>query len=161
MNERAALLIKQEDLFTKNCFNCRIIEAIEAAGHGRKAQQEYCNITCPVGKQLRDIGQALDRVALTGKDLELNKSNMRPLIEQGLKNEELAEIFKTSPSTIARKKREFGLVLKNYNCGLTVELYKKELAAGLNRIEICAKYDIGKRTLQRKLSEWGMANNER
>jgi hypothetical protein len=159
--ERANLLLNQEELFEKHCFNCGIMEAIEAAGHSKKAQQEYCNIICPVGKQLRNIGQALDRIALRGKDLELNKKNMRPLIEQGLKNEELAEIFKTSPSTIARKKREFGLVLKNYNCSLTVDLYKQELGAGLSRVEICAKYDIGKSTLVRKLIEWGITSNDR
>lgn len=154
--ERIKLLTEQEDLFNKNCYRCGIMAAIDKAGHGRQAQQDYCNIICLTGKRLRELGQALDMEAIKGKILELNKSNLREFVERGLKNEELAKIFGVGTSTIARKKREFGLTYKNYNSSITKELYKKDLAAGMSRAEICGKYDIGLRTLVRKIKEWGM-----
>jgi hypothetical protein len=154
--KRLNLLQEQEDLYNNNCNRCAIIAAIEKAGHGQGNQDYYCNMLCPTGKKLREIGQQIDLHTLNKKALELNKSNLRLLIDKGLNNEQMAKYFNTSPSTIARKKREFGLTLKNYNSSLTKELYKKERADGLSRTEIAAKYNMGGRTLQRKLTEWGI-----
>jgi hypothetical protein len=150
------LLKQQEDLYQDNCAGCRIMIAIENAGHGRGNQEYYCNMLCPTGKKLREIGQQIDLQTLERKELEINKSNMRIMLEKGLNNEAMAKLFNTSPSTVARKKREFGLTLKNYNSSLTKELYKQERANGLSRIEVAAKYNMGGRTLQRKLTEWGI-----
>jgi transposase len=154
-DKRLQLLARSTELFDNNCEGCRISIEIEKA-HGYGNREYYCGMLCPIGKQLREIGKQLDLEKLQGKDLELNKSNLRIALEKGLSNEQLENIFGISKTTIARKKREWNLTAKNYNSGLTKELYKQERANGLSRLEVAAKYNMGKRTLQRKITEWGI-----
>lgn len=151
------LLIEQSNIYENHCEPCQVKRAIEEAGHGKRNIEEYCRLLCPIGKQLRAAGAKMTDINLLSKSLELTKSNMRALLEENFNNEQMAKVFNTSTATISRKKREWGLTLKNFNTGYSLEDYKQQKAQGRTDSEICAIWNVGKRTLTRwKADRWGI-----
>jgi hypothetical protein len=151
------LLGKATELFEENCEGCRIKVEIEKQ-HGFGNADKYCKDLCPIGKKMREIGREIDFMTFKEKALRMSKANFSLMIDRGLSRDQMAEVCGVSPMTITRKKKEFGLIDKvnNFNSKLTKELYEQERKGGMLKGEIAAKYNIGLKTLNRRMREWGI-----
>jgi ferredoxin len=102
---RLELFKKQTMINNEHCVGC---ESNELVGN----RNPFCVKECPIGKQIRVIGEELIQLSLLrrGETLELaSKARFLELIEQEYTLEQIADIFLMSPSNLFKHRKKWGL----------------------------------------------------
>jgi transposase len=106
------------DITEKHCMPCEKKDGKRSHKESLEFQREYCAVQCAAGRDLKRLGEYLDKpkgdkvVKVKVKPVEqlaATKENCVKLLAEGKKNSEIAEIFGISEPNLYYKKNTWGL----------------------------------------------------